>query len=165
MFELKSLPKSEAASALVIAEHCREVGEPEAAESMCLDVLAVEPDDQRALVLLLLARTDLLERGLPGSVERARESLPRLSSAFERAYYAGLICERHGRYLLHSRGRRSSFLAWEMFREALEHFEEAARIAPERVEPMLRFNSCVRLVEQNRHCVPPPDDGEEHGIE
>jgi hypothetical protein len=43
---------------------------------------------------LLLARTDLLDRGLPGGVERARESLPRLESEYAPPDYAGVICGR-----------------------------------------------------------------------
>ncbi len=165
MFELKPLPAGEVSTALAMAERCRDIGEPEEAESICRDVLTVEPNNQASLVLLLLARTDLLDRGLPGGVERARESLPKLESEYDRAYYAGVICERQARYLLRARGRRTSFVAWEWFRYAVDHFEEATRLAPSRVEPVLRFNSCVRLVERNRHCVPSPEDLEEHGIE
>jgi len=69
------------------------------------------------------------------------------------------------RHLLRSRGRHSSFIAWDWFQNAMDHFEEAARLSPDRVEPALRFNACVRLIERNRHCVPGPEDQDEHGIE
>jgi len=163
--ELKALPDGEMSTALAMARCCRDVSEPEEAESICLDLLRVEPDNQEALVLLLLARSDLLEEGHRGGVDRARESLSRIVSAYEREYYAGIVCERQARYLLRSRGRHSSFVAWEWFQYAMDHFEEAARLAPERVESVLRFNACVRLIEQNRHCMPSPEDGREHGIE
>jgi len=163
--ELKELPETEMSSALAMAQRCRDVSEPKEAESICLDVLAAEPENQDALRLLLLARTDLLEEGRPGSVARARESLARLTAEYDREYYAGIVCERQARYLLRSRGRHSSFVAWEWFQFAMDHFESAARISPERIEPLLRFNACVRLIQQNRHCAPPPDDGSEHPIE
>jgi hypothetical protein len=163
--DLKLLPSGEMATALAMAQRCRDVGEPEEAESICLDVLESESGNQEARVLLLLARTDLLDRGLPSGVERAREALSKLTGDYERAYYAGIVCERQARYLLRARGRRSSFVAWDWFRYAMEHFEEAIEHAPDRVEAVLRFNTCIRLIQGNRHCVPSPDEDEAPGIE
>jgi hypothetical protein len=163
--EMKALPQSEVGTILAIAQRCRDVSEPEEAESICLDLLGLAPGNQEALVLLLLARTDLLEQGLPGGVDRARESLSNLASEYDREYYGGIVCEREAGYLLRSRGRHSSFVAWEWFQYAMDHFEAAARLAPERCEPVLRFNACVRKIEQNRDCMPSPDEQEEHGIE
>jgi hypothetical protein len=162
---LKPLPPGETAKALAMAQRCRDVAEPEEAESICLDILEREEGNQEALVLLLLSRTDLLDRGLPGGVERAQEALSKLSGEYERAYYAGILCERQARYLLRARGRRSSFVAWDWFRYAMEHFEAAIAYAPTRIEAVLRFNTCVRLLQGNRHCVPSPDENETHGIE
>jgi len=163
--ETKPLPRGELSQVLAMAQRCRDVSEPEEAESICLDVLDVEPDNQQALVLLLLARTDLLDRGLPGDVERAREPLGRLRSEFDREYYGGIVCERQARHLLRARGRHSSFVAWDWFQYAMDHFEAAARLEPGRVEPALRFNACVRLIERNRHCMPRPDENGEQSIE
>jgi hypothetical protein len=163
--EKKELPHSELTTVLAMAQRCRDVSEPQEAESICLDVLKLEPDNQEALVLLLLARTDLLDEGLPGAVDRAREPLSKLAAEYDREYYAGIVCERQARYLLRSRGRHSSFVAWDWFQYAMDHFEESARLAPERVQPALRFNACVRMIERNRHCVPRPEEHGEHGIE
>jgi hypothetical protein len=165
LLELKALPRGQMARALAMAQRCRDVSEPQEAESICLDVLEMEPENQEALVLLLLARTDLLEEGLPGAVERAREPLSKVTAEYDREYYAGIICERQARHLLRARGRHSSFVAWEWFQYAMDHFEAAARLSPERLEPALRFNACVRLIERNRHCMPRPDENGEHGIE
>jgi hypothetical protein len=162
---LKALPQGDTAPALAMAQRCRDIGEPEEAESICLDVLTVEPENQAALVLLLLARTDLLDRGLPDGVARAREPLEAITDAYDRAYYAGIVCERQARWLLRARGRRSSFVAWDWFQSAMDHFEAASQLAPSRVEPVLRFNACVRLIERDRHCAPGPEEPEEHGIE
>lgn len=163
--DLKDLPSGHVQAALTMAQRCRDLGEPEEAESICLDVLENEPENQEALVLLLLARTDLLDKGLPNGIQKAREALSKLSGEYESAYYAGIICERQARYLLRARGRRTSFVAWDWFRYAMEHFEEAIQLDPDRIEAVLRFNTCIRLVEGNRHCIPGPDDDYEHGIE
>ena len=44
--------------ALEKAERYRLLNDPAQAESICLDVLAVEPENQQALVMLLLALSD-----------------------------------------------------------------------------------------------------------
>jgi hypothetical protein len=163
-FELKRLVGNPAA-ALELAERSRVGGEPEDAESFCLDVLEVEPDNPKAVVLLLLARTDLLGRGLPGGVERAREVLSRLPSDYDRAYYGGVICERQAKYLVQQRGRRSSFVAYEWFEYAMEQYEAAASLDPQRPEPLLRWNACARLIMRNPHCARAPEELEEHGLE
>ena len=124
MFELKPLPGRDVEAALALAARCRTAGEPEEAESICLDVLEVQPESQPALELLLLARTDLLERGLPEGVQRARELLPRLQGDYERAYFGGLVCERQAKYLLGQRGRRTGFVAYEWFRFAHKALED-----------------------------------------
>jgi len=165
MFELKAIPEGDSSRALALAEACRAAGEPDEAESICLDVLELESENQVALVLLLLARTDLLERGLPRGVERAREVLPRLAGEYERAYYGGVICERQAKYVLGQRGKRSGFVAYDWFRYAMEKYEESARLAPDGLEATLRYNCCVRAIERNPHCQPADDEALEHGIE
>ncbi len=165
MFELKPLPGRDVEAALALAERCRTAGEPEEAESICLDVLEVQPESQPALELLLLARTDLLERGLPEGVQRARELLPRLQGDYERAYFGGLVCERQAKYLLGQRGRRTGFVAYEWFRFAMEEYDSAAQAAPDRPEPVLRWNACARILMRNPHCVPDPEEQLEHEIE
>ncbi len=57
-FELKSITPDSVDAAISRAEHYRLLGQPVQARSICQDVLAVEPENQRALVLLVLATTD-----------------------------------------------------------------------------------------------------------
>src|SRR5262249_41757100 len=73
------------------------LNEPAEAESICLDVLAVDTDNQHALVTLLLARTDHFGERLGAAVRRAEEVIPRLHDAYARAYYTGIVCERHAK--------------------------------------------------------------------
>ena len=166
MYELEKIAAASIPAAMEKAEHYRLTGESASAESICLDVLEVEPENQPGLILLLLSRTDQFTLGLPGQVERAREILPKLSSAYNRAYYGGIICERQGKYQLRQRGRRSGFVAWEWFQHAMEQYEEAKRLRePGDDNAVLRWNTCARLIMRNPHCAQDPEQDSEHMIE
>ena len=78
MFELKPLHRDAIPAALDKAMRYRLLNEPGAAESICLDVLKVDPDHQQALVTLLLAMTDrLVRREVELARLQAREGLAR----------------------------------------------------------------------------------------
>jgi len=62
-FQLKPISKAAIGEALEKAKRYRLLNEPSLAESICLDVLEVEPENQRALVTLLLAITDQFGHG------------------------------------------------------------------------------------------------------
>src|SRR5215207_3279598 len=79
VFELKLLSKEGIPGALAKAERYRLLNQPWEAECIYRDVLQVDPRDQEATVGLVLAITDQFGQGLRGSVNRAREVLPRLS--------------------------------------------------------------------------------------
>src|ERR687888_343300 len=57
-FKLKVLSVAAIPAALERAERYRLLNEPTQAESICLDVLEVDPQNQSALILLLLSLTD-----------------------------------------------------------------------------------------------------------
>ena len=57
MFELKQLSREAIPTALDKALRYRLLEEPNEAESICQDILSIEPDNQQALVVLLLALT------------------------------------------------------------------------------------------------------------
>ena len=127
----------------------RLLNDPEQAESICLDILEVDPDNQEALVTLILALTD--QFGVtepPPTVAQVREYVARLDSEYQRHYYTGIICERRARsFLRRPMGRAFAF---EAFREAMAWFERAAAIRPEAEdEALLRWNSCVRTIRRN----------------
>jgi len=84
MFELKPITASGIGAALEKAERYRLLNDPVAAESICLDVLEIQPDNQEALVSLLLARTDQFATSHGAGDAAAREVLPRLSSEYDR---------------------------------------------------------------------------------
>src|SRR5436189_6009573 len=97
MFELKPLSREAVPAALEKAMRYRLLNEPGEAESICHDVLRIDPQNQQALVVLLLALTDRFGKGYAVGVVQAQEVLPLLRDAYERAYYAGIICERRAK--------------------------------------------------------------------
>ena len=62
-FELKSISENAVSSALEKAVWYRALNEPLEAESICRDVLEVDPENQQAVATLLLALTDQFARG------------------------------------------------------------------------------------------------------
>src|SRR3954467_5830235 len=99
--QLKPITKEGVPAALQKAERYRLLNDSSAAESICLDILQVEPENQSALVTLLLSISDQFAEEHSDGVHRAREVLPRLTDDYKRAYYAGIICERRAQALLH----------------------------------------------------------------
>ena len=91
-FDLKPISSAGVSDALEKAARYRLLNEPSLAESICLDVLEAEPENQRAVVTLLLARTD--QFGYGTAMAPARELLPRLKNEYDQRYYAGIIWER-----------------------------------------------------------------------
>ncbi|MFV1986754.1 MAG: hypothetical protein ACC682_05715 [Gemmatimonadota bacterium] len=166
MAQLRTLSPAAVPRAMDRADQYRLRNEPEGAESICLDVLEVEPENQRALILLLLARTDQFEQAGARALDRARKILPRLEGQYERAYYAGVICERQALTMLKRRGRRSGVAAYEWFQRALEHYDDAIAEGPAGDESaILRWNTCVRMIDRHPHCVPDSTEHPELGIE
>src|SRR5437773_9657370 len=97
MPELKRLHKDAIPAALEKAERYRLLNEPGEAESICLDVLAVDPENQRAIIMLLLALTDRFEKGYGVSETQTKELLTRMKSEYDRAYYSGIVAERRAK--------------------------------------------------------------------
>jgi hypothetical protein len=162
MFTLKHLTPAAVPAALEKAEHYRLLNQPWAAESICHDILATEPDNQRALRTLLLASTDQFTADLAAAVKTARSALGQLTSPYERAYYAGLICERRAKAHLEHRTPGSRFMAYEELREAMTCYEEAEAIRPpEDDDAILRWNTCARLLNESPHIVPRDEEARE----
>src|SRR5215216_2698910 len=123
--QLKPITREGIGAALQKAERYRLLNESWAAESICLDVLEIDPGNQEALVALLLSITDQFGEDLAEGVHRAREVLPRLTDEYERAYYAGIICERRARAHLNRGSLGSADVASEWFHEAMSWYEKA----------------------------------------
>jgi hypothetical protein len=119
------------------------------AESICRDVLAVEPDNQRALILLTLSLTDQFEHGVPA--KEALKIVEGLHGEYDRSYYAGIVQERQAiaEFRRHPdwRSRRQVHI---QFQNAMESYRRAREIRPpDNDDAALRWNSCVRFLERN----------------
>jgi hypothetical protein len=151
MFQLKPLSKEGVAAALEKAMRYRLLNEPGEAESICHDVLRVEPENQQALVILLLALTDRFGKGYAVGVTQAQEVLPRLRDAYDRTYYAGIICERQAKSRLQQGSPGSGYEAYEYLREAMAWYEQAEAIRPPgNDDALLRWNACARIIMGNQ---------------
>ena len=155
VFELKPLSREGIQAALEKAMRYRLLNEPGEAESICHDILGIEPEHQQALVLLLLCITDQIAHGLAAGVTHARDVLPRLKSEYQRTYYAGIICERRAEAQLDQGGIGSETAVYPWIREAMEWYEKAEKMRPAgNDESLLRWNTCARLLMQNPRLAP-----------
>src|ERR1700682_2214566 len=162
MSDLKPLSKEAIPAALEKAERYRLLNEPAEAESICLDVLKADSENQEAIVTLLLALTDRFEKGYGVSDTQAKELLARIKSEYDRAYYAGIVAERRAKTKLTQNTPDCRFQAYALFDEAMTWFEKAeARRPAGNDDALLRWNTCARIVERNK-LVP---RGEEERIE
>jgi hypothetical protein len=155
-FELKSISAQSIPEALGKVERYRLLNEPHLAESICLDILAIQPDHQQALISLLLARTDQFQSSV--NAKAAQEVLAGIKGDYERAYYAGIIWERLGNARIHNGGPGGT-AAYHALREAMGHYERAIKFArPGNDSAILRWNTCARVIMQNPEVRPSPDD-------
>ena len=147
MIELKPITKEGIPRALEKIERYRLLNEPSEAESICRDILEIEPDHQKALVMLILTLSDQFSKGI--TEKEATSLLPRLKDNYQRAYYKGIILERLAKAALNRATHGSQFDAYEWLEEAMEAFEQAATVRPDgNDDAILRWNACVRTIDR-----------------
>ena len=162
---LRSISKEAIPRALAKAERYRLLNEPVGAVSICLDVLQVEPDNQQALVTLLLALTDQFAHGFQIDDVRPADVIARLRDPYERAYYAGIVDERHAEAVLDRDDPQSPYVAHDLLGSAMRHYEEAERLRPAgNDDALLRWNTCARLM-NGKAVRPHPDDDADDSLE
>lgn len=151
MFTLKPIAPESIPRALDKAERYRLLNEPHFAESICLDILAIEPGHQPALVVYLLALTDQFGENRDGCVARAQSVIGVLKGEYERAYYTGIIFERRGKARIGKGGLGSGHAAYELLHEAMHWYEKAQALhTAGNDDAILRHNTCVRLIQDYR---------------
>ena len=156
-FDLKSISVESIPEALAKVERYRLLNEPTLAESICLEILAVVPGHQQALISLLLARTNQFDQHLPASA--AQELLARIKGDYEQEYYAGIIWERVGHTRIRQGGVGGGASAYHALREAMTHYERATDLAsPGNDDAILRWNTCARVIMRNPEVRPLPDE-------
>jgi hypothetical protein len=165
MFSLKPLSKDAIPSALEKAMRYRLLNEPAEAESICLDILRADPDNQQALVILVLALTDRFSKGYAVGDSQAQEIVARMQTDYERAYYSGIICERRAKAYLHQASGGAGFNAYDKLSEAMRWYEKAESLRPPgNDDALLRWNTCARIIMQNR-LVARPEEAYEPSLE
>lgn len=147
MSHLKRISPDGVTTALDKAAHYRLLNEPLHAESICLDVLEVEPENQRALITLLLALTDQFPTKLYSAFQNAEGLLPKLTAEYDREYYEGIVNERWASTQMHQGTASKSLASW--IGRAMSCYERAEALS-EKTNPdaILRWNTCVRLQQQ-----------------
>jgi hypothetical protein len=147
-FELKTISKAGIPEAISKAELYRSLNEPEDAESICCDILAVEPEHQLALRLLGLAITDQFCGDASDRHREAGSLFQKLTANYERLYYTGLLHERRAKAQM--RVGRPLHTLVPLFAEAMRCFGEAEIIhPPNNDDAVLRWNRCARLLQNN----------------
>jgi hypothetical protein len=147
MFSLKPLSREAIPAALDKARHYRLLNEPAAAESICLDILAVDPDNQEALIDIVLAMADRFGKDYAVGDNHVQQFLPRIKDEYARTYYTGIVYERRAKAILAKDGVN----AFEMFRQAMDCFEKAESMRPPgNDDAILRWNGCARIIQRNK---------------
>ena len=155
-FELKTLSPEAVPRALAKAERYRLLNEPGEAESICLDALAIEPDNQEALATLLLALTDQFgdDTSAVASPKRGRRSSG-CATTTSAPTTPGIVYERRAKAQLAHGTPGCGPRAYEWLREAMSWYEKAEAIRPPgNDDALLRWNACARLIMRDRHLVP-----------
>jgi len=159
---LKPISRDAIPRAIQKAERYRLLNQSWAAESICLDILEIDPENQQVLVMLVLALTDLHSGVAASGVKRAKDYLARIRDDYQRSYYSGVVAERRGQALLTNGGMGSGGMAYESLREAMDWYAKAEAIRPPgNDDAILRWNTCVRVLSGNSHLAPAADTGYE----
>jgi tetratricopeptide (TPR) repeat protein len=155
-YQLKMLSPDALPAALEKARIYRFLNEPAEAESICRDALDVDPGNQDALIVFLLALTDQFDiDAAPGAIADARSVIDRLTDPYAREYYSGIVCERRAKAYVRHGSPGYGTRAYELLREAMSSYEKAEAIRPPgNDEALLRWNACARLLMRDRHLMP-----------
>jgi len=143
--KLKTISKEGIPEAFSKVALYRSLNEPEEAESICHDILAIDPENQMAQRLLGLAITDQFTGEASDRYKETENLFEGLADPYERHYYTGLLYERRAKAQMRA-GRPPQVLI-PLFKEAMQRFEEAEEVRPpENDDSVLRWNRCVRLL-------------------
>jgi hypothetical protein len=164
MFTLKPISREGIPEALEKAERYRLLNEPRLAESICLDILEIDPGNHDAIIMMLLSITDQFGSSSVG-IHQTRELLMHLDNPYEHHYYSGIVCERQGKAILDRMTPGAQFSAYEWLSEAMGHYERAEAIRPTgNDDSILRWNTCARMI-MRQHLQPRNEESIEHQLE
>ncbi len=156
MSELKSINKEAIPNALEKVERYRLLNDPAEAESICRDILAIDPVNQEAVVMLILTLTDQFNKGT--TVQEANSLVSQIKDGYKREYYGGIILEREGKAALSREFPDSKHDAYEWLHDAMEAFERAEMLSmSDNNDAKLRWNACSRTIAKH-HLTPRPKE-------
>jgi len=158
MFTLKPISHDSVDGALAKAERYRLLNEPHEAESICRDILEVDPANREARISLILALTDEFPKE-EGAFASAVGSVSGLETAYDRAYYSGIAWERRAKASYDAGRLGSSGYVYDWIVKALGLFEEAERVRPTgNDDAILRWNACVRFLQHHKELGPKTEE-------
>ena len=161
MPELKPITREGIPTALQKAHRYRLLNDSQAAESICEDVLAIDPGNADAQITFVLALTDQFAETMSRGLARAGDAAARIADPYRNAYYNGIVCERWAKTHLRRGQSHSNHIAFEWFDKAMTWYAKAEALRPAgNDEAILRWNTCVRLLA--RHPEVRPADAESY---
>jgi hypothetical protein len=150
MFTLKPISRDSVDGALAKAERYRLLNEPNEAESICRDILEVDPANRQARISLILALTDQIQQDT-SAFSNAVSAISGLETAYDRSYYSGIAWERRGKAVYGAGTQGSGGYVYNWLVTALRLFEEAERLRPSgNDDAILRWNACVRFLDRHK---------------
>ena len=148
-FKLKTISRAGIPEAISKAELYRSLNEPEEAESICRDILAVEPEHQLALRLLGLAITDQFCGDASDRYREVEGSFPKTRRDATNASITQ-VCFMSGEPRHKCMWGASPHTLAPLFEEAMRCFAEAETIRPPgNDDAILRWNRCARLLQSH----------------
>jgi hypothetical protein len=167
MFELKPLRTEAIPASLAKVERYRLLNEPDQAESICRDILDCDPDNQQAIVSLILTLSDQFGKR-PRLVDEALAAASGITSEYERLYYTGMIWERRARARYEMGGYGSgNAIVHEWYVAAMRIYDQAEAIRPAgNDDVVLRWNTCARFLNAHPEICPDREEARvEHMLE
>ena len=153
MFVLKPLSHEAIPGALAKAERYRLLSEPWQAESICRDILAIDPRNREAQVTLILALTDQFSQGI--GMHEVIDVVGDLADEYDRHYYTGIVHERRAYAFFRQNDFRSGDTIHMLLDHAMQWFEQAQAVRPQgNDDSLLRWNACARFLMRYPHLRP-----------
>jgi hypothetical protein len=153
MFTLRPISCDSVDGSLAKAERYRLLNEPHEAESICRDILEIDPRNRQARVSLILALTDQIPHD-PTAFSNAVSAISGLETDYDRAYYSGIAWERRAKAFYGSAALGSHGRVYDWLVKALGLFDEAERMRPTgNDDAILRWNACVRFLDRHKELI------------
>ena len=153
MFTLKPLSREAIPGALAKVERYRLLNEPWQAESICRDILLIDPANREARVQLVLSLTAQFQEGI--SAQEALDAIAKLTDEYDRCYYTGIVHERRAITIFRQSDFRSGDAVYLLLEHAMDWYARAQQIRPAgNDDSLLRWNACARFLDRYRHLKP-----------